>query len=167
MPYCKNCGAELPEDASFCPNCGAAVKLEVRLALAGWGERFVAWLIDVIILGVFLAWLSWPGFMLTPYVPRWVPFIDMGSRNIIYLLYWTLMEGICGQSIGKMVMKIKVTKLNGEPIDVGRALIESIGKAFLLPIDCIIGWIAFSDKKQRLFNRLSNTMVVKEVQVIA
>ena len=76
------------------------------------------------------------------------------------------MEGIYGQSIGKMVMKIKVTRLNGEPIDFGKALVESVGKAFLLPVDCIIGWIAFSDKKQRLFNHLSNTMVVKEVRVI-
>ena len=25
MPYCKNCGKELPEGATFCPNCGAPV----------------------------------------------------------------------------------------------------------------------------------------------
>ena len=25
MPYCKNCGKELPERATFCPNCGAPV----------------------------------------------------------------------------------------------------------------------------------------------
>ncbi len=25
MPYCKNCGKELPEGATFCPNCGVPV----------------------------------------------------------------------------------------------------------------------------------------------
>jgi len=25
MPYCRRCGAQLPEGAVFCPNCGAAV----------------------------------------------------------------------------------------------------------------------------------------------
>jgi uncharacterized membrane protein YvbJ len=26
MKYCQNCGKEIPENASFCPECGAAVK---------------------------------------------------------------------------------------------------------------------------------------------
>lgn len=25
MPFCGRCGKELPEEAGFCPNCGAAV----------------------------------------------------------------------------------------------------------------------------------------------
>ena len=71
------------------------------------------------------------------------------------------MEGIYGQSIGKMAMKIKVTKLDGKPVDLKYAAIESIGKAFLLPIDCIIGWILYKDKNQRLLNYISETIVVK------
>jgi uncharacterized membrane protein YvbJ len=27
MKYCQNCGKEIPENASFCPECGAAVKV--------------------------------------------------------------------------------------------------------------------------------------------
>jgi hypothetical protein len=34
--------------------------------LAGWGERFIAWLIDMILLGVVLAWFRLPGF-------NWMP----------------------------------------------------------------------------------------------
>lgn len=26
MPYCRNCGTEMPEDARFCPSCGATVE---------------------------------------------------------------------------------------------------------------------------------------------
>jgi len=69
MPYCKKCGNELPEAAKYCPACGTSTSTEetpavstvqvdstvsdvfgVKLAL--WGERFVAWLIDAIIIGV-------------------------------------------------------------------------------------------------------------------
>jgi len=27
MPYCSSCGKQLPEDAKFCPSCGASVQL--------------------------------------------------------------------------------------------------------------------------------------------
>lgn len=30
MAHCVKCGAELPEDARFCPNCGATVKKVVK-----------------------------------------------------------------------------------------------------------------------------------------
>jgi hypothetical protein len=41
------------------------------------------------------------------------------------------------------------------------AVLESFGKAFLLPIDVILGWIFTNDKRQRIFNRASNTVVIK------
>jgi len=159
--YCRNCGAKLPEGAEHCSNCGASVT-PTRLTLATWGERFIAWLIDMIILGILLGpWITLPGFMWGPQFLSWVPFVDFGSKNVIYFLYWTLMEGIYGQSIGKMAMRIKVTQLNGNSTDIVHALLESLGKAFLLPIDCIIGWILYPGRKQRLFNYVSETIVVK------
>jgi uncharacterized RDD family membrane protein YckC len=71
------------------------------------------------------------------------------------------MDGTFGQSIGKMAMHLKVTRLNGQPINVGTAAIESFGKAFLLPLDCIIGWLIHQDRNQRLFNTISETTVVR------
>lgn len=162
--YCRNCGAKLPEDADYCPNCGQPVEpvRPVRLALASWGERSIAWLIDVIILGIlFGPWIALPAIVWAPPYLRWIPFVDFGSRNVIFFLYWTFMEGIFGQSIGKMAMKIRVTQLNGKPTDIIHAAIESLGKAFLLPIDCIIGWFLYVTKRQRLFNYLSETIIVK------
>ncbi len=41
------------------------------------------------------------------------------------------------------------------------AVIESFGKAFLLPLDVILGWIFTNNKRQRIFNRASNTIVIK------
>jgi uncharacterized RDD family membrane protein YckC len=133
--------------------------------LALWSERFIAWLIDVIIIGIFvgllelLTWFAWEPFS---FWPSWFPFINFGSGGIIYFLYWTLMEGIYGQSIGKMVMRIRVTRLDGSKIGFGYAALESVGKAFLLVLDLIIGWVLYPRRKQRAFNYLSETIVVQD-----
>lgn len=53
------------------------------------------------------------------------------------------------------------TDLAGNKVDAKSAAIESFGKAFLLPIDVILGWIFTNDKRQRIFSRAGNTIVVK------
>jgi uncharacterized RDD family membrane protein YckC len=60
-----------------------------------------------------------------------------------------------------MIMHIKVTTLDGKPAGPGRAAIESVGKAYLLPIDLILGWILHPAKMQRIFNYLSGTIVIR------
>ncbi len=168
MPYCKNCGEKVPEDATYCPNCGTAVAITAtaisKPVLANWGERFVAWLIDMVILGIITTPLNWfVSWTLLPWMPsyfKFIPFVDLGLSNVIFFIYWTLIEGNNGQSIGKMVIRIRVTRSDGKRLDLVQAAIESIGKAFLLPLDCIIGWIFFPTKNQRLFSYISDTVVV-------
>ncbi len=178
MPYCRKCGNELPESAKYCPVCGTAVATEEApaapplatapgLKLAFWGERFVAWLIDVIILGtiVFLlglfTWFTSQSFTWWSNWPGWIPFFNFNLGGVIYFFYWMLMEGAYGQSFGKMVMRIKVTRLDGSPSGIGSAALESVGKAFLLPLDLLLGWILYPRRRQRIFNYISETIVIK------
>jgi hypothetical protein len=51
--------------------------------------------------------------------------------------------------------------LSGNRIDIKSAAIESFGKAFLLPIDVILGWVFTNNKRQRVFSRISDTIVIK------
>ncbi|MDV2480637.1 RDD family protein [Methanoculleus sp. Wushi-C6] len=128
--------------------------------LARWETRFWAWLIDIILIGL-------PFWALSDYLPpAWRFTIDPGLisislSSVVLFLYWTLLEGYRGQSIGKMALKIRVTGRAGEDIGFGAAAAESIGKAFLLVPDCLIGWLAMPGSKQRLFNRISNTIVIE------
>lgn len=175
MPYCRKCGTEVTFDAAFCANCGAPVsgitrntiQPEPRVIFVSWGERIIAWIIDMIALNIIifpvklLIATAWPSFIWAPDYLRWIPFVDVGMDQIIYFFYWTFLEGTNGQSLGKMIMRIKVTRLNGEPIEIFHAAIASIGKAFLLPIDLFLGWIMYPNQKQRLFNQLSETIVTK------
>ncbi len=125
--------------------------------LASSGERILAWLIDGVIIGFVVSVLAFPGM----FFPRHTPFLNLSMNSVALFLYWAYTEGTTGQSIGKKVMNIKVTGLDGEPIDISRSMYQAFGKAFLLPLDVIIGLIAYGDKEQRLFNHLSETIVVK------
>ena len=135
------------------------------LYLATWSSRFWAWLVDFILVVLFL------NIVRGIFEPVWrLPllwdfghweFFAIGFETIFFFGYWTIMEGFRGQSIGKMVMNLKVVNRDGTKITYGSAAIESLGKAFFLPLDCLIGWLAMPDTKQRVFNRISGTIVIK------
>jgi uncharacterized RDD family membrane protein YckC len=145
------------------------------IVLARWIDRFVAWLIDFIIVSIGLAILFavisipfWIAF------PQWfesssnmnMPFRNVGPFNylissLVFTAYWTYFESTNGQSIGKRILHLKTTGLQGKNIDLKTAVLESFGKAFLLPLDVVLGWIFTNDKRQRIFNRASNTIVIK------
>jgi uncharacterized RDD family membrane protein YckC len=58
-------------------------------------------------------------------------------------------------------MRIKVVKIDGAALNMADAAIESVGKTFLLPIDLLIGWILYPRKRQRIFNFITRTIVIK------
>jgi uncharacterized RDD family membrane protein YckC len=138
-----------------------------EIVLASWGERFIAWLIDFIIVNVVLwaifAAVAFP-FWITGAPERWFERADgpigWGVTSLVFFAYWIYFETTTGQSLGKMAMKIKTTDLAGNKVDIKSAAIESFGKAFLLPIDVILGWIFSNDKSQRIFSKAGNTIVV-------
>ncbi len=145
------------------------------IVFAKWTNRFIAWLIDFIIvsigLGILFAVLSIPFWIA---FPQWfesssnmnMPFRNVGPfdyliSSIVFMAYWTYFESTSGQSIGKKLLHLKTTDLQGKNIDAKTAVLESFGKAFLLPLDIILGWIFTKEKRQRIFNRASNTIVIK------
>jgi len=138
------------------------------LYLAKWTTRFWAWIIDffmvILFLNIIRGIVDSLGWSIPLYIDpwHWEPF-EFAFQTLFFFLYWTVMEGFQGrgQSIGKMVMNLKVVSRDGTRIDYKEAAIQSFGKAFLLPLDCLIGWIAMPETKLRVFNRLSNTIVIK------
>jgi uncharacterized RDD family membrane protein YckC len=181
---CEKCGTELKEGAAFCQQCGAPVPPPqpvtavptpapeaVRVIdLAGWGEQIIAYIIDAVIFSVVfgileliiaLPTISFVGGM--PYF-NYTPFTSSGLRDVAFFIYFLWMDYSYGASIGKRIMKIKVTNLNEGHITLGQAAIESFGKAFgpLIILDVIIGWIFMTQKSQRLFTYLAQTIVVKD-----
>lgn len=144
-----------------------------EILLASWTDRFFAWLIDFVIvqvaLGVVLAAVAFPFWFTADFdrIDRWFgpgPFdgpVSYAITSTAFFAYWTFFESTRGQSIGKMVLKLKTVDLAGRSASTRSVAIQSFGKAFLLPLDVILGWIFTNDKRQRIFNRASDTVVVK------
>ena len=152
---------------------GKEKKESREIILARWGDRFLAWLIDFVLVSIALAVL-----FSAIAIPIWFFYYDNNDmaatrayqsvQPLHYIIssaaffgYWTYFEYASGQSIGKRLLKIKTVDLFGNRIDIKNSAIESFGKAFLLPIDVILGWIFSNNKRQRIFSRISNTIVIK------
>ncbi len=136
------------------------------MAYQGVAIRFVALLIDSIILGI-IGWILGvlfgvytTGFTMNPQgaISGWgiVTFI-------IYIAYFTYLEGTRGQTIGKMAMKIRVVREDGSRIDMGTAFVRNILRIIDGLIFYIIGamLILTSRKKQRLGDRAAKTVVIR------
>jgi uncharacterized RDD family membrane protein YckC len=139
-------------------SCPRGVLMDEIIVLSSWEDRFWAWLIDVLLMGIL-----WHRILIV------LKMDALGISGILLLaailfIYWTALEGYRGQSLGKMLFNIVVTGPLGESIRFRDAAVESIGKAFLLPIDCLVGWFALGERRQRLFNRISDTIVIKRTE---
>jgi uncharacterized RDD family membrane protein YckC len=130
-------------------------------------HRYFAWVIDYTIifaigLTVFLAGNSTSNFQtLINGKFHYTRYFEYGLISTLFFLYWFILECKTGQSIGKMIFRLKITNLKGDPADFKSIAISSFGKAVLLPVDVIFGRIFTNTKRQRIFNRLGKTIVIK------
>ena len=153
---------------------------------ASFGARFVALLIDSVIVGCINFIVVAPimgilGLGVASQVQDGQPiseeqavgmiaglmagiFSAMLAVWIISLLYFAIMESSKAQaSVGKMAMGIKVTDLDGNRVSFGKAFLRSIGKV-LSQMIMYIGYLmaAFTEKKQGLHDIIAGTLVLKK-----
>ncbi len=80
--------------------------------------------------------------------------------GVTYSVFFT---GYCGQTPGKMIVRIKVIRTSGAEIGYGRAFLREVPGKFLSSLIFGIGYlmVAFDDRKQGLHDRIADTYVVK------
>jgi uncharacterized RDD family membrane protein YckC len=137
--------------------------------LANWGRRFIAWLIDYVIINVMIAYFGLenvearliPHFLM-PALPGFDISVWSPLSILTFFLYWTLCEWYFGRSIGQLLLNLRLVNVDGRHASLKSAALQAVGKSLLLPLDCLIGW-GYSrcrPLRQRLFNRLSVTIVI-------
>jgi uncharacterized RDD family membrane protein YckC len=116
---------------------------------AGFWMRVGAHLLDILILIIPMAMLSW------------VPFINIIAGLIGPWLYFALQESSERQAtLGKMALKIYVTDLQGRRISFGQATGRHFGKIISAIILCIGYMMAgFTAQKQGLHDIMAGTLV--------
>ncbi|AFS81016.1 RDD domain-containing protein [Candidatus Nitrosopumilus koreensis AR1] len=136
-----------------------------EIILAKWSDRFFAWLIDFIIISSISTATIFAVFGNIDYEFEeemfWAENTQYIPTSIIFFVYWTVLEYKTGQTIGKKILNLKSTDIDGKTPSLKGVLISSFGKSFLLPFDVVLGWILTNQKRQRIFNKLGDTLVVK------
>ena len=139
-------------------------KIGSKIILAKWTDRFFAWLIDFIIISTISTAIIFLSFGTIYYEFEggfWSENAQYIPTSILFFLYWSILEHKTGQTIGKKILNLRVTDLNGGKPNLKGILLSSFGKSFLLPIDVIIGWILTNENRQRIFNKLGDTIIIK------
>jgi len=154
---------------------------------AGFGHRLVAIIIDVIIIGILQSVVITPilgmigvgvaseiqnnggeiseaqavgmfGAIMAAVMGMWL--VGM----CVQILYYSILESSKYQgTVGKLVMGIKVTDMNGERISFGKGVLRAIGRVISGMI-LFIGYLmaAFTERKQALHDMLAGTLVLKK-----
>jgi len=153
---------------------------------AGFWLRFVAYIIDYIVIQVLQSFVILPilGLFGLNFLSGNFSFNDPSEEEIIAMiiafasamsaaitlsiiiqvLYYTIMEASKYQgTLGKMALGLKVTDMNGKPLDLGKAFLRNLGKivsGFLLFIGYIMAGL--TEKKQALHDMFVGALVVKK-----
>ncbi len=188
--FCSECGRPFSTEdlvrfgaAAVCADCKPNYVQRMRegvatansFVYAGFWRRFVAVLVDGILLSIVVFPLRWAVTMIgiTPRAAaggfsvdnNWLAFWSFGTLiayliEFIYSVYFISQKGA---TLGKMLMGVKVVTATGGPISVGRAIGRFFAR-YLSTLTLFIGYImaAFDDQKRALHDHICNTRVVND-----
>jgi uncharacterized RDD family membrane protein YckC len=121
--------------------------------LADVGARFIALIIDSVLVGMLTGVLA-------------LGAEGFGASLLTFIIgaayQWYFLTACNGQTVGKMLLKIRVVRLDGAPLTASDAVIRYIGyyiNSFLFMIGWI--WALFDDRHQGFHDKLVNTVVVR------
>lgn len=182
--FCSSCGAALDSGAAFCPKCGTRVG-QASAAPAGsmsgidevmrqsgaqnyWVRRFLAFLIDMVIIWVIVAVVAAavaiPTFMFSGVAG--VTSIFAGAFSVVaglfLFVYFIVAEVSSGATIGKRVFRLKVVSARGGNPELVESLVRNISKVYwlLLLLDVIVGLATSKNYTQKFSDRMVGTSVV-------
>jgi len=145
------------------------------MTYAGFGARLAAHIIDGIIAGIMVKisvyLIMFPlaySFSLNPQPAAVTPSLPIAlvvSALVCILLpslYYILLWGRKGATLGKMAMKIKIVGTNGSPISYGAAFLRYIG-TMISSIPFCLGylWMLWDDRNQTWHDKIASTCVIR------
>jgi len=131
-----------------------------------WLRRLIAGIIDSIIIWI-ITWIisvlaAIPALLLTG-----VFFVSGISllQGVLFFLYAWFLESSLGATIGKQIMNLKVTTMEGKLPSFDRTLIRDISKihGLLWLVDTLIGMATVGDPHQKYSDRFAGTTVASTI----
>jgi len=186
LAYCWRCGAQLYENSSYCHSCGASAKPSPTSPLGAqtgferlkddkefqdqWVKRIVAYVIDVVAVSVVVyslllvvAFPVVPGIVFSqtfPFAWFWGFWLG-GIASLIILAYFVLTEALFERTLGKELLGLRVTRLDGKHVDLWSSFVRNITKIsfILVVIDSAAGLGTRGDGRQKYSDRYVGTTV--------
>lgn len=179
--FCPFCGIAVQASASTEKATGAATTTprsgidalgkDVR-AREYWAKRIVAFVIDAIIVGVAItaitAAVAFSAFFTGPltidrlFSSFWVAGVSSAVSGLVLVLYFAIAETAYGTTVGKAILRLKVTTDAGRIPSLGTSFIRNISKIYwvLLLLDVVVGLAMEAGYKKKFSDRYANTQVV-------
>ncbi|WP_102691058.1 RDD family protein [Rummeliibacillus pycnus] len=139
--------------------------IEYHLKSAGFWTRFWAYIIDLIVISSLTAITVKPLFYFTGWEEFQIMYITpyTFATGLIFYGYFVIMTKIWGQTIGKMVLGIRVISENGQPLTWGTVLFrECIGRFISVTIKLLYIIVAFTPNHKAIHDFIADTKVVYE-----
>lgn len=174
-----------PPAAGYPAPSGYGYAPQPAIAYGGFLIRFVAYLIDSLIIGVPMGILFFvlaiAGVLASPASPSAAPpppggtsygafYLNPPAIGVFYLFvvivaaaYFTYFWGTNGSTLGMSLFKLRVVDANsGQPIGIGRAVVRYIG-LIVAAFPCWVGliWAAFDARAQGWHDKIASTVVLR------
>jgi uncharacterized RDD family membrane protein YckC len=138
--------------------------------IAGIGDRVLAAILDIVasaapfaLIGMWAA-VRWGG--VTPngfQLEGTTALITLFLVAALGFLYFWLLEGVLGATLGKFMLNLRVRRLDGTRIGLAKSLVRNLSRIIDGIGVYLVGFLIaiFSSRKQRLGDHLAGTVVVK------
>jgi len=175
---CPSCGA--PDyGISFCVSCQTSMSGNLAVTLeagpthlppeatvirAGFFRRFTAFAIDWLTLSIIADIVRFT-YRVGSGTDPGMGHLDVAIvlSSVLFILYFTLLTGEGGQTLGKMLLGIKVLGSNGAPIGYGRAFLRAMGYFISVFFMTFLGflWALWDKKNQTWHDKIAGTEVIR------
>ena len=135
--------------------------VQPQLQYVGVGMRFLALLIDTILVGIIGSILG--AIFHSSLGPTGTVTLTSAIGTILGVLYYVGLEATQGATLGKMILGLRIVKTDGSPIGWSESIIRNL----LRIIDCLFGYLVgailiwTSPQRQRLGDRVAHTVVIR------
>ena len=164
-PFCVACQQpmvrERPGSPGFVENQEPG---SVPIVKAGFFRRSAAFAFDWLILSIISDILAFV-YRLGSGTEPGIGHMDaaMGFSAALFILYFTLFTGDGGQTLGKMLLGIRVRRMDGSPLGYRIALIRSLGYIVSVFFMTFLGflWALWDRNKQTWHDKIAGTEVIR------
>jgi uncharacterized RDD family membrane protein YckC len=117
-------------------------------SVAGWGRRLAALFVDWIVAGLIASALVRR--------PLWAGGNDLDTAQLLaFCLTSTVLVGMLGATIGHRMLGLRVTRLDGRPVGLLRALVRSVLICLVIPP------VVYDRDRRGLHDKAAATVVVR------